>query len=157
ASVSLGVGGPASLNRDKLILLFLVCKRLTPLVTRISLPLQPSLLLSLSSRPTWRDGSRARPLLRYSLLFRFLDLIQLGLNIGQCPEGLPPRFVLLLQARRSRRMMRSVQGGVTLLEPLALHGFLQRAHHEVGFLHEFVNEMGPFPWFHAWPPFRLLV
>src|SRR5215475_12144665 len=110
-----------------------------------------------SSRPTWRDRSRARRLLRYSLVFRLLDLIQLGLHVGQCPEDLPPRFVLLLQARRSRPMMRSVQGGVTLLEPLALHGFLQHAHHEVGFLHEFVDQMGPFPWFHVWTPFRLLV
>ena len=53
--------------------------------------------------------------------------------------------------------MRSVKGGVTLLEPFALHGFLQHAHHEVGFLHEFVDQMGPFPWFHGWTPFRLLV
>src|SRR5262249_4371569 len=110
-----------------------------------------------SSRPTWHDGSRARRLLRYSLVFRLRDLIQRSLHVGQCPEDLPPRFVLLLQARRSRPMMRAVQGGVTLLESLALHGFLQRAHHEVGFLHEFVDQMGPFPWFHAWPPFRLLV
>src|SRR4030095_14002359 len=54
-------------------------------------------------------------------------------------------------------MMRAVEGGVTLLEPFALHGFLQHAHHEVGFLHEFFDHMGPFPWFHAWTPFRLLV
>src|SRR5215813_4847378 len=68
-----------------------------------------------------------------------------------------PHALLLLQAIRSWRMMRSVQGGMTLLEPLALHGFFQRAHHEVGFLHEFVDQMGPFPWFHVWPPFQLLV
>jgi hypothetical protein len=52
--------------------------------------------------------------------------------------------------------MRAVEGGVTLLEPFALHGFLQHAHHEVGFLHAFVDQMGTFPWFHAWTPFRLL-
>ena len=43
----------------------------------------------------------------------------------------------------------SVEGGVTLIEPFALHGFLKRSHHEVGFLHEFVDQMGMFPWFHA--------
>src|SRR5215467_16180183 len=71
---------------------------------RISLPLQPSWLLYLSSRPPWRDCSRARRLRRYSLVFQVRDLIQLGLHVGQCPEDLPPRFVLLLQAIRSWRM-----------------------------------------------------
>jgi|RhiMetdeSRZDD1v2_1073273.scaffolds.fasta_scaffold91622_1 hypothetical protein len=113
-------------------------------------------LLYLSSRPTWRDRSHARRSLRYSLVFRLLDLIQLGLHVGQCSADLPPRFVLLLQALRSLRMMRAVEGGVTLLEPFALHSFLQHAHHEVSFLHEFVDQMGPFPWFHAWTPFRRL-
>ena len=70
--------------------------------------LQPSLLLYLSSRPTWRDRSRARRSLLYSLVFRLLDLIQLGLNVSQCPEDLPPRFVFILQALLSLRMMRAV-------------------------------------------------
>src|SRR5215217_4289762 len=48
------------------------------------------------SRPTWRDRSRTRRLLLYSLVFRLLDLIQLGLHVGQCPKDLPPRFVLIL-------------------------------------------------------------
>src|SRR5262245_47094699 len=115
--------------------------------------LQPSLSLYLSSLPTWRDRARARRSLLYSLMFRLLDLIQLVLNVGQCPEDLPRRFVLILQAIRSLRMMRSVKGGVTLLEPFALHGFLQHAHHEVGFLHAFVDQMGTFPWCHTWTPF----
>ena len=34
-------------------------------------------------------------------------------------------------------MMHAVEGGVTLIYPLALHGFLKRSHHEVGFLHQF--------------------
>ena len=59
--------------------------------------------------------------------------------------------------RRSLRMMRSVEGGVTLIYPLALHGFLKRSHNAVGFLHEFVDQMGTFASFHAWTPFRLLV
>ena len=50
-----------------------------------------------------------------------------------------------------------MEGGVTLLEPFALHGFLQHTHHEVGCLHAFVDQMGPVPWFHAWTPFRRLV
>ena len=43
-----------------------------------------------------------------SLMFRLLDLIQLGLHVGQGPEALPPRFVLILQSLLSLRMMRSV-------------------------------------------------
>ena len=54
------------------------------------------LRMYLSSRPTWRDRSRTRRSLRYSLVFRLLDLIQLGLHVGQCPQDLPPRFVLIL-------------------------------------------------------------
>src|SRR5262245_41730678 len=121
-------------------------------------PPQPSYIAPVAFiPPLWRDRSRSLRLLRYSLVFRLLDLIQLGLHVGQCPEDLPPRFVLILQARRSLRMMRSVEGGVTLLYPFALHSFLQHTHHEVGFLHEFVDQMGPFLWFHVWTPFRLPV
>ena len=106
---------------------------------------------------TTDETDHARRSLRYALVFSVRDLIQRGLHVGQGPEDRPPRFVLILQAIRSLRMMRAVEGGVTLIEPLALHGFLQRSHHEVGFLHEFVDQMGPFPWFHAGTPFRLLV
>ena len=115
------------------------------------------LRMSLASCPTWRDRSRARRSLLSSLVFRLLDLLQLGVHVGQCPEDLPPRFVLILQAIRSLRMMPSVEGGVTLLYPFALHGFLQHAHHEMGFVHEFVDQIGTFPWCHAWTPFRRLV
>jgi hypothetical protein len=54
------------------------------------------LRMYLSSRPTWRDRSRTRRSLLSSLVFRLLNLIQLGLHVGQCPQDLPPRFVLIL-------------------------------------------------------------
>jgi hypothetical protein len=45
---------------------------------------------------------------------------------------------------------------MTLLNPFPLHGFFQGSHHQMGFLHEFVDQMGPFPWFHGYtPPWRL--
>jgi hypothetical protein len=54
-------------------------------------------------------------------------------------------------------LRRSVQGGVTLLDPFALHGFLQHSPHAVGFLHAFVDHRGPFPRCQGWAPSRLLV
>ena len=48
------------------------------------------LRMSLSSRPLWRDRSRTRRSLRDSLVFIVLELIQLGLHVGQCPKDLPP-------------------------------------------------------------------
>jgi len=68
-----------------------------------------------------------------------LNLIQLGLDFCQCPEDFAPGFVLILQAILSLGMLRPVPGGVTLLYPFALHGFLKRSHHEVGFLHKFID------------------
>src|SRR5262249_16602426 len=52
-------------------------------------------------------------------------------------------------------MLRPVPGGVTLLYPFTLHSFLKRSHHEVGFLHEIVDEMGPSTWFHGYAPYWL--
>ena len=69
------------------------------------------LRMSLASRPTWRDRSRARRSLLYALVFRLRDLLQLGVHVCQCPEDLLPRFVLILQAIRSLQMMRAVEGG----------------------------------------------
>jgi hypothetical protein len=40
--------------------------------------------------------------------------------------------------------------------PLTFGRLLAQVHHEVGFLHEFVDQMGTFPWFHVWTPFRRL-
>src|SRR4029450_13376207 len=93
----------------------------------------------------------------HPLVFRVLDALQLGVDIGQCPADLPPGFVLILQAGVSLVMLRPVQGGMTLLDPFALHGFLQGCHHEVGFLHEFVDQVGPLAWFHRDPPSCLLI
>jgi hypothetical protein len=75
----------------------------------------------------------------YPLVFTLLNLIQLGLNVCQCPENFPPGFVLIFQAVLSLGMLRPVTDGVTLLYPFALHSFFKGSHHEVSFLHEFVD------------------
>src|SRR4029453_19237216 len=113
--------------------------------------LQPLFLIP-SYSPLYRHphGWRKRlALTAHPLVFRVLDALQLGVDIGQCPEDLPPGFVLILQAGVSLVMLRPVQGGMSLLDPFALHGFLQGCHHEVGFLYQFVDQVGPFPWFHT--------
>jgi hypothetical protein len=46
--------------------------------------------------PAWRDTSHARRFPLYSVVFRLLDLIQLGLDFRQCLEDLSPGFVLIL-------------------------------------------------------------
>src|SRR5262245_23011174 len=74
----------------------------------------------------------------------------------QCLNDFPPQYLLILQAVLSLGRMRPVQGMMSLLKPFPLHGFFQGSHHQMGFLHEFVNQMGPFPWFHGYtPPWRL--
>ena len=50
-----------------------------------------------------------------------------------------------------------MQGGVTRLEPFALHGVLQHSAHAVGFLHACVDHRGPLPRYQGWAPSRLLV
>src|SRR6266571_4434610 len=90
------------------------------------------------------------------LAFRVLDLLQLGVDFGQCSEDLSPGFVLILQAVLPVGMPRPMLGKETFLYPFALHGFLQHCHHELGFLHEFVDQVGAFPWFHESAPLWLL-
>src|SRR5215831_2717305 len=47
-------------------------------------------------------------------------------------------------------------GRETGLNPLPLHGFLQCGHHEVGFLHELVDEVRTFMRFHWCTPSWML-
>jgi hypothetical protein len=70
-----------------------------------------------------RSRARCEPLA--SGLFRVLNLLELGLDLGQGPEDLRPGCVLILQAVRARGMMHLVQGGVTFLAPFAFYGFLE--------------------------------
>src|SRR5262249_17244969 len=83
------------------------------------------------------------------------DLIQLGLDVCQCPQNLPPGFVLVFQAVLVLGMMHPVRGRVNLFYPFALHGFLKHPHHEVGFFHESIDQLGTFTWFHWCAPYGL--
>src|SRR5262252_9130638 len=90
-------------------------------------------------------GIGTRHSLLYPLAFRVLDAVQLGLDVGQRREDLAPGFVLIFQTGVSLVMVCPVEGRVSRLEPFALHRFLQGCPHEVGFLHEFIDQVGPFP------------
>jgi hypothetical protein len=108
--------------------------------------LYPRIVLYIDTVTCGGLSARRSPL--YPLVFRMLDALQLGLDFSQCFENLAPGSMLILQAVVSLVMLRPVQSGMRLLEPFALHGFLQHSHHEIGFLHQFIDQMGAFLWFH---------
>jgi hypothetical protein len=99
--------------------------------------------------PVSRVGSSAGHSRGCPLAFRVRDSLQCGLHVGQRLEDRAPVFVCILQAVVSLGRRRPMPGGMPLLAPFALPRFLQGDHHEVGFLHEFVDQVGPLPWCHT--------
>src|SRR6266581_6578489 len=61
-------------------------------------------------RAALRNTSHARRVLLHSVVFRLLDLLQLGLDFRQCSEDLAPGLVLILQAVMPLGMMCPVPG-----------------------------------------------